>query len=177
MSDFFAHATAEISPQATIGARTKIWNYAQIRERAQIGEECIIAKNVYIDFEVRIGHRCKIQNNCSLYHGAVVEDGVFLGPHVILTNDKIPRAINPDGSAKAASDWVVGPIRIGYGAAIGAGAIILPNVTVGKFAMVGSGSVVTRDVPDYALVAGNPARQIGWVDASGNRVLQQPIPQ
>jgi acetyltransferase-like isoleucine patch superfamily enzyme len=171
----FIHATAEVSPKASIGDGTKIWNYAQIREGVVIGEQCIIAKNVYVDFDVRIGSRCKIQNNCSLYHGAEIEDGVFLGPHVILTNDKVPRAINADGTAKSANDWVVGRTRICYGAAIGAGAIILPNVTVGRFAMVGSGSVVTRDVPDYALVAGNPARQIGWVNAEGNRVDAPPV--
>ena len=172
--DYFVHATADVSPKAQIGAGTKIWNYAQVRENAVIGAECIVAKNVYIDFDVRIGDRCKIQNNCSVYHGAELEDGVFLGPHVILTNDKVPRAINADGTAKSASDWVVGKTKICYGAAIGAGAIILPNVTVGRFAMVGSGSVVTRDVADYALVAGNPARQIGWIDAAGNRVTTPP---
>lgn len=171
----FIHATAEVSPKASIGDGTKIWNYAQIREGVVIGEQCIIAKNVYVDFDVRIGSRCKIQNNCSLYHGAEIEEGVFLGPHVILTNDKVPRAINADGTAKSAADWVVGRTRICYGAAIGAGAIILPNVTVGRFAMVGSGSVVTRDVPDYALVAGNPARQIGWVNAEGNRIDAPPV--
>lgn len=168
------HPTAEVSPAAIIGAGTKIWNYAQVRERAQIGEGCILAKNVYVDFEVVIGRNCKIQNNCSLYHGAQIEDGVFLGPHVILTNDKLPRAINEDGSIKGAADWKVSPTKIRYGAAIGAGAIILPGVTVGRFAMIGSGAVVTRDVPDYALMAGNPARRIGWVDAAGNRVEQAP---
>lgn len=171
---FFAHATAEVSAKADIGAGTKIWNYAQVREGVKLGSECIVGKNVYIDFDVRIGSRCKIQNNCSIYHGAELEDGVFVGPHVILTNDKKPRAIAPDGSLKGNSDWVVGPIRICYGAALGAGSIILPNVTVGRFALVGAGSVVTRDVPDYALVAGNPAQVIGWVDAEGNRVEQPP---
>ena len=171
---FRAHPTAEVAAGAHIGAGTRIWNYAQIREGVVIGEECIIAKNVYVDAGVKIGSRCKIQNNCSLYHGATVEDGVFIGPHVILTNDKSPRAINPDGTLKSADDWVVGATRICYGAALGAGTIVLPGVTVGRFAMIGSGAVVTRDVPDYALMVGNPARQIGWVDAMGNRVAQQP---
>lgn len=172
----FVHPTAEVSPKASLGAGTKIWNYAQVREGARLGDECIVGKNTYVDFDVTIGNRCKVQNNSSLYHGAELEDGVFIGPHVILTNDKTPRAINPDGSLKGASDWEVGRTLIRYGAAIGAGSVILTGVTIGRFAMVGAGSVVTRDVPDFALVAGNPARRIGWVDAHGRRVAEQPGP-
>ena len=177
MSDtknFSLHPTAELSPRATVGAGTKIWNYAQIREGAVIGGETIIGKNVYIDFDVRVGSRCKIQNNCSVYHGVEIEDGVFIGPHVVFTNDKTPRAIAVDGSLKGADDWTVGTVRVCYGAAIGAGSVILPNLTIGRFAMIGSGSVVTKDVPPYALVVGNPARIIGWVDAAGNRVSGPP---
>lgn len=170
ISELYSHPTADVSPKAQIGPNTKIWNYAQVREGAQIGKQCIIGKNVYIDFDVQIGSRCKIQNNCSLYHGVEVEDGVFIGPHVILTNDKTPRAINLDGTLKGASDWAVGRTLICYGAAIGAGSIILPNVTIGRFAMVGAGSVVTHDVADYDLVVGNPARLIGRVDELGNVV-------
>src|SRR3989304_8599299 len=105
---FFAHPTADVSLKACIGAETKVWSYAQIREGACIGEQCIIGKNVYIDFDVVVGSRCKIQNNSSIFHGVKLEDGVFVGPHVTLTNDKNPRAINPDGSLKGASDWEVG---------------------------------------------------------------------
>ena len=167
--DFMVHPTAELSPLAIVGQGTKIWNYAQVRERAHIGAECIIGKNVYIDFDVHIGARCKIQNNSSIYHGSTLEEGVFIGPHVILTNDLYPRAITPAGNLKGTADWVVSPILIKYGAALGAGAIVLPGVTVGRFALVGSGAVVTRDVPDFALVAGNPARIIGWVDETGRK--------
>jgi Acetyltransferase (isoleucine patch superfamily) len=110
---------------------------------------------------VVVGDRVKIQNNASLYHGVTVEDGVFIGPHVCFTNDKLPRAINRDGSAKSDLDWEVSPILVRTGAALGANSTILPGVTVGRWAMVGSGSVVTRDVDDYALVVGNPARRIG----------------
>ena len=164
------HPSADVSPQATIGEGTKIWHQAQVRERARLGKNCIIGKGAYIDFDVVVGDNVKMQNGVFAYHGATIEDGVFLGPGVILTNDKIPRAINPDGSLKSDADWEVGPIRIEYGASIGAGSIILPNVTVGRFALVGAGSIVTRDVPDHALVWGAPARQVGYVCRCGRKL-------
>ena len=155
------HPTADVSSEALVGSGTSIWNQAQVRERARIGAGCVIGKNVYIDTDVVVGDRVKIQNNASLYHGVTVEDGVFIGPHVCFTNDKVPRAVNPDGSLKADSDWEVSPILVRFGAALGANSTILPGVTVGRWAMVGSGSVVTRDVADYELVVGNPARRVG----------------
>ncbi len=167
---FFAHSTAEVSPKANIGNGTKIWHYAQVREDAEIGENCIIGKNVYVDFAVRIGNNCKIQNNCSIYHGATLEEGVFLGPHCIITNDKHPRAINADLSLKNASDWKVERVSIKKGASLGAGTIVLPGVTIGEWAMTGSGSVVTKDVPDYGLAYGNPARVVGKVNKEGLKV-------
>jgi len=168
----FIHPTAEVSPHAIIGPGVKIWHQAQVRERAQIGANCIIGKGAYIDFEVSVGPNSKIQNGVYVYHGATIEAGVFLGPGVILTNDRLPRAINPDGSLKTDADWEVSPILIKRGAAIGAGAVILPGVTIGKFAMVGAGAVVTRNVPDYGLVYGNPARLHGYVDERGQLVGQ-----
>lgn len=161
------HKTAEISSKAKIGKNVKIWHYVQIREGAEIGDNCILGKNVYIDFDVKIGKNCKIQNNVSIFHGTVIEDGVFIGPHAVLTNDKNPRAINPDGSLKKDSDWEVGTILVKKGASIGAGVIILPGVTIGKFALVGAGSVVTKDVPDFALVHGVPAQIKGFVCQCG----------
>ncbi len=159
------HPTADVSPNATIGDGTAIWHQCQVREGVQIGDQCILGKNVYVDFGVHIGHRVKIQNNCSVYHGVTLEDGVFLGPHVVLTNDRYPRAINPDGSLKGDADWEVGPIRICYGASIGARSVVLPGVTVGRFALVGAGAVVTRDVPPHGIVVGSPARLIGYACA------------
>jgi acetyltransferase-like isoleucine patch superfamily enzyme len=167
------HPTADVSPRAEIGDDTSIWHQAQVREGARIGRECIVGKNVYIDFAVLVGSRVKIQNNCSVYHGAVLEDGVFLGPHVVITNDLYPRAINPDGTLKGNDDWEVGPVRICYGASIGACAVIRPGVTVGRFAMVGAGAVVTRDVPPHGLVVGAPARLVGYACACGRRLVPE----
>ena len=167
----FIHPTSEVSPQAVIGPGTRIWHQAQVRERVRLGTNCIVGKGAYIDFDVVIGDNVKIQNGVYVYHGATVEDGVFLGPGVILTNDKLPRAINPDGSLKSDADWEVSSTLIRRGASIGAGAVVLPGVTVGEFAMVGAGAVVTRDVPAHALVYGNPARSHGYACRCG-RPLQ-----
>ncbi len=161
------HPTAEVAPGAEIGPGTSIWNQAQVREGARIGAGCIIGKNTYVDAGVVIGDRVKIQNNVSLYHGVTVEDGVFIGPHVCFTNDKLPRAINLDGSLKTDADWGVSPILVRGGAALGANSTILPGVTIGRWAMVGSGAVVTRDVADFELVLGNPAHRAGSVCPCG----------
>jgi acetyltransferase-like isoleucine patch superfamily enzyme len=164
------HKTAEVSKDARIGKGTSIWNWAQVREGAVIGEGCIISKGVYIDSGVKIGFNVKIQNNVSVYHGVTIEDDVFVGPHVCFTNDKVPRAINPDGSVKSSEDWTVTETLIKEGASIGANATILPGITVGRYAMIGSGSVVTKDVPDFGLVYGNPATLHGKVDKEGNKI-------
>jgi UDP-2-acetamido-3-amino-2,3-dideoxy-glucuronate N-acetyltransferase len=171
------HPTAEVSPLATVGEGTRIWHQAQVRERARIGRSCIIGKGVYIDSDVVVGDRVKIQNGVSIYHGVTIEDGVFIGPHACLANDKLPRAITPDGELKRDADWQVGRILVQYGASIGAGAIILPGVTVGRFAMVGAGAVVTRDVAAHALVVGNPARRVGSVCACGHRLQRSAPPE
>lgn len=169
-ADVRIHDTADVSAEAQIGPGTQIWHQSQVRERARIGSNCIIGKGVYIDFDVKVGDNVKIQNYVSVYHGVTIEDGVFIGPYACLTNDRNPRAITPEGRLKSDADWQVGRIHVGYGAAIGAGAVILPNVTIGKFALIGAGAVVTRDVPAHALVVGNPARMVGYVCTCGSRL-------
>jgi UDP-2-acetamido-3-amino-2,3-dideoxy-glucuronate N-acetyltransferase len=168
------HPTADVAGDAVIGDGTQIWHQCQIREGAQIGHHCIFGKGVYVDAGVRIGNNVKIQNYVSIYHGVEIEDGVFVGPHVCFTNDNLPRAINPDGSLKSAEDWTLGRTRVGYGAALGANATILPKVVIGAWALVGAGAVVTKDVPDHGLVVGNPARLVGFVCACGTRLIAGP---
>ena len=170
-ADVRIHPTAEVAPDAVIGPGASVWNQAQVRERARIGARCVIGKNVYVDVDVVVGDDTKVQNNVSLFHGVTIEDGVFIGPHVCFTNDRVPRAITADGSLKTDADWEVTPILVRHGAALGANSTILPGVTVGRWAMVGAGSVVTRDVADHELVAGNPARRLGSACACG-----QPLP-
>lgn len=171
MSDeVYIHPTADVSPGATLGPGTKIWHQAQVREGAVLGRNCILGKGAYVDFDVRIGDNVKVQNRASIYHGVTLENGVFVGPHVVFTNDKLPRAINADGSPKSDADWEVGQILVREGASLGAGSIIVAGVTIGRFALVGAGAVVTRDVPDNGLVYGNPARLVGYVCENGHRV-------
>jgi len=167
------HPTAEVSEKARIGEGTGIWHQAQVREDVNIGENCIIGKGVYVDAGVSIGNNVKIQNYVSVYHGLTIEDGVFVGPHVCFTNDMRPRAINPDGSLKAADDWVLSETRIKRGAALGANSTIRCGITIGEWGMVGSGSVVTKDVPAHGLVYGNPARLRGFVCACGEIVEKE----
>jgi len=160
MNHIFIHPTAEVCESAHIGSGTKIWNQAQIREGASLGKNCVISKNVYIDAGVLIGNDVKIQNNVNVYHGVVIEDEVFLGPSMTFTNDRFPRAFN--------SDFEVSETLVKRGASIGANAVIRCGIVIGEYAMIGSGSVVTKDVPPYALVFGNPARQVGWVCKCGH---------
>jgi acetyltransferase-like isoleucine patch superfamily enzyme len=166
----FIHPTAEVEAGATIGDDSKIWHLVHIRRDANIGSECVIGRGVFVDAGVQIGSRVKIQNYVSVFHGVTIEDGVFVGPHVCFTNDLFPRAVNADMTLKAADDWVLSETRVKAGAAIGANSTIVCGITIGRWAMIGSGSVVTKDVPDYGLVVGNPARIIGYVTPSGKRV-------
>lgn len=162
MGEIYIHPTAEVSAKAKIGLGTKIWNQAQVREDAQIGPNCIIGKNVYVDAGVQIGQGVKVQNNVNIYHGVTIEDDVFLGPSMTFTNDQFPRAFN--------ENWTVIPTLVKQGASIGANATIRCGVVVGEYSMIGAGSVITKDVPPYALMVGNPARQIGWACQCGGPI-------
>lgn len=166
------HPTAEVSDSAHLGEGTSVWHHAQIREDVHIGKSCIIGKGVYVDAGISIGDNVKIQNYVSVYHGVTIEDGVFVGPHVCFTNDLQPRAVNPDGSLKAADDWTLTRTLICRGAALGANSTIVCGVTIGPWAMVGAGSVVSRDVPAYGLAWGNPARLHAFVCACGARLKE-----
>jgi len=166
----YIHATAEVADSAQIGEGTKIWHQGQIRPGVRIGKNCILGKGVFVDEGVQIGDNVKIQNYVSVYHGVSIEDGVFVGPHVCFTNDMRPRAINVDGTPKSADDWELSKTLVKRGAAIGANATIRCGITLGKWCMIGSGSVVTRDVPEYGLMFGNPARLRGFVCPCGEKM-------
>ncbi len=164
--------TAQIDPSVDIGKRTTVWDFTQIRENSKIGADTVIGRNVYVDHDVVIGAACKIQNNALLYWPAIIGDGVFIGPGVILTNDRNPRAVNVDGTPKGPDDWAPAGVHVESGASIGAGAVVLGGVHVGGWALVGAGAVVTRDVTPQALVTGSPAFRIGWVGKSGHRLAE-----
>jgi UDP-2-acetamido-3-amino-2,3-dideoxy-glucuronate N-acetyltransferase len=165
------HPSADLEADVSVGPRTAIWQRAQVRAGATIGADGVIGRDAFIDLEVVIGDRVKIQNAALVYHGVTLEDGVFVGPGAILTNDRYPRAITSAGDLARAADWQVSPIIVRHGASIGAGAVVVAGVEVGRFAMVGAGGVVTRNVPAHALVAGVPAHRIGWVCACGARLV------
>jgi acetyltransferase-like isoleucine patch superfamily enzyme len=164
------HATADLEDDVSVGERTSIWHRAQERTGARIGRDCIIGRDAFIDQGVTLGDRVKIQNGALLYHGVTVADAVFIGPGAILTNDRNPRATTSAGDLARAKDWVVSPIHLAEGASIGAGAVVVAGCDIGRFAMVGAGAVVTHDVAAHAVVAGNPARVLGWVCACGQRL-------
>lgn len=162
MSSVFIHPTAQVDPRAEIGEGSRIWINVQVREGASIGAGCILSKDVYVDANVRIGDRCKVQNGVSIYQGVTVGDDVFVGPDAVFTNDLVPRAFN--------AGWTITPTRVENGASIGANATIVCGTTIGEYAMVAAGSVVTRDVPPFTLVRGNPARPCARIDREGNKI-------
>ena len=161
------HPTAEVERGAQIGADTRIWHFVHVRTGAKVGNNCTLGYNVFIDRDVVIGDNVKLQNRVSLFRGVTLEDGVFIGPHTTFTNDTYPRSITPDGRLLDHDDWPAVPTLVRYGASIGAAAVIIAGVTIGRWAMVGAGAVVTHDVPDYGLVIGRPARLTGYVCECG----------
>jgi UDP-2-acetamido-3-amino-2,3-dideoxy-glucuronate N-acetyltransferase len=162
------HSTAVIDRGAKIGAGTRIWHFCHLMPGARVGENCILGQNVFVDNQVSIGNGCKVQNNVSLYNGVELEEEVFIGPSVVFTN-----VINPRAFIERKQEFK--PTKVQKGASIGANATIICGISIGAYAFIGAGAVVTRNVPAYAKVAGNPARQIGWVDKEGNSVDNQPV--
>jgi len=173
MSDAFIHPTAEVESTAYIGRKSKIWNYTQVCRGSQIEENVIVGRNVYIGVGVQIGSNCKIQNNALIYGPAILEEGVFVGPAVIFTNDKYPRAINSDGTQKGSADWNIVGVRVRKGASIGANTVCIAPLEIGEWALIAAGSTVTKNVPNFAFVAGAPARRIGWVGKLGLPLVSQ----
>ncbi|MBB2940411.1 acetyltransferase-like isoleucine patch superfamily enzyme [Actinoplanes lutulentus] len=159
--------TADVDDRAEIGAGTRVWHLAQIREDATLGSNCNVGRGAYVGPGVTIGDNAKLQNHALVYEPARLGDGVFVGPAAVLTNDEYPRAVTPDGVLKTGDDWHAVGVTIGDGAAIGARAVCIAPVTVGRWALVAAGAVVTKDVPDFALVVGVPAKRIGWVGRAG----------
>jgi UDP-2-acetamido-3-amino-2,3-dideoxy-glucuronate N-acetyltransferase len=165
--------SADVSDQAILGDGTKVWHLAQVREQANLGENCIVGRGAYVGTGVQIGANTKIQNYALVYEPARLGKGVFIGPAVVLTNDTYPRSVSPDGSLKSAHDWTPVGVTIEDGASIGARAVCVAPLTVGRWATVSAGAVVTKDVPAFALVAGVPARRLGWVGKAGEPLRQE----
>jgi UDP-2-acetamido-3-amino-2,3-dideoxy-glucuronate N-acetyltransferase len=163
-------ASADVAVSARIGAGSRIWHLAQIGENAVLGTSCVVGRGAYVGPGVHVGDRVKIQNYALVYAPALLETGVFIGPAVVLTNDLHPRAVDVAGEPKTGGDWSPVAVVVREGASLGARVVCVAPVTVGRWAMVGAGAVVVRDVPDFALVVGSPARQIGWVGRSGERL-------
>lgn len=165
-------SSANVSVKANVHETASVWHLSQIREGAVIARDVVIGRGVYVGPGVAIGENCKIQNYALIYEPAVIHPGVFIGPGATLTNDRVPRAVTVDGHVKTASHWHPVGVIVLEGASIGANATCVAPLRIGRWAMVAAGSVVTRDVQDFELVAGVPARHIGWVGKSGDRLVQ-----
>ena len=165
MSKIHIHPTAIVNKTAKIGEGTKIWHFVHVRENAKIGKNCILGHAVYVDRNVKIGNRVKLENRANLYDGVTIEDDVFVGPNVTFTNDLYPRS--------SSNDWKIVPTLVKKGASVGAGSVVVCGITLGEYAMVGAGSIVTNDVPAHALVFGNPARIRGFVCVCGRNLVEE----
>lgn len=168
------HPSAEIDEGASVGEGSSVWQLAHVRSGAALGRDVVVGRGAYIGPGVQVGNGCKIQNHSMVYEPAQLEAGVFIGPGVVLTNDAYPRAVNPDGSPKSSSDWDAVGVTIRTGASVGARSVCVAPLTIGRWALIAAGSVVVRDVPDFALVAGVPARRIRWVGRAGHPLHPDP---
>lgn len=162
--------SADVDETAQLGEGAAVWHLAQVRDHASLGAGCVVGRGAYVGSGVHVGRNCKIQNYALVYEPAHLGDGVFIGPAAVLTNDTYPRAVTPDSQLKSGSDWHAVGVTIHDGASIGANAVCVAPLTVGAWALVAAGSVVTKDVAAHALVAGNPARQLGWVGRTARRL-------
>jgi UDP-2-acetamido-3-amino-2,3-dideoxy-glucuronate N-acetyltransferase len=165
--DTHVEPTADVDERAELGAGTRVWHLAQIRENARTGRGCIIGRGAYVGPGVILGDHVKLQNYALVYEPARLEDAVFIGPSAVLTNDVYPRSVGVTGQLKRPADWDAKGVVVREGASVGARAVIVAGIEIGRWALIGAGAVVTRDVPDFALVAGVPARRIGWVGRAG----------
>lgn len=167
----FVHETADMGTNVELGDSAKVWHYAQVRENASIGDGCIIGRGAYIGTGVSLGRNCKVQNYALVYEPAVLGNGVFIGPAAVLTNDQFPRSVTPNMDLKGGDDWEAVGVTIDDGASIGARAVCVAPVKIGKWATIAAGAVVTKDVPDFALMVGVPARRVGWVGKQGQPLV------
>lgn len=164
--------SADVDPSAIISASARIWHLAQVRESAVIGDHVVIGRGAYIGVGVSVGDSSKVQNGAQIYEPAVLEQGVFIGPGAVLTNDRVPRSTDIVFQPKKASDWDAVGVLVEAGASVGAGCVCVAPIRIGRWSMVAAGSTVIKDVPRYALVAGNPARFIGWISEEGERLVR-----
>jgi len=164
--------TADVDCSATLGPGTRVWHLAQVRENARLGSGCIVGRGAYVGPGVVIGDHVKLQNYALVYEPARLEDGVFIGPAAVLTNDLYPRSVDVTGKLKRTADWHARGVLVRSGASLGARVVVVAGCVIGQWALVAAGAVVTRDVPDFALVVGVPARRIGWVGRAGERLTE-----
>lgn len=165
------HATADVHHGTILGEGTTIWHLAQIREHARLGKGCIVGRGAYVGPGVIIGDNVKLQNYALVYEPALLESNVFIGPAAVLTNDVYPRSVDVTGKLRRADDWESKGVTVREGASLGAHAVVVAGCEIGSWALVAAGAVVTRDVADFALVAGVPARRVGWVGRAGKRLV------